>query len=131
MWPNWLFNRTSTRYAACRLLTRALAFFERYSAMARILQIASRILVAMALLAMATALAWPATHSAFMNGGLAMLISAFLSSIWRLCVLRSPIQGRGGALVTINSNPFAYYVGFATLTALCGFLIYVLLKSIW
>ncbi len=22
--PNWLFNRTSTRYAACRLLTRAL-----------------------------------------------------------------------------------------------------------
>lgn len=96
-----------------------------------LLRFISRVCVGLALLGFALALWRPVSFSALLNVGIAGLLLAFLSSLWRHYVIRSPIPVRGGNLISIDEHPVAYRAWFLLASAVSGFMLYVLLQAIF
>jgi hypothetical protein len=96
---------------------------------AQILRHASRVLVALAVVAVVIALLYPTSHSLYVNSAFIGLVLAFLCAFWRIYILKLPIHGRGGALITIAENPIPYRMAFIGGSVLGVFLLYVLIHA--
>lgn len=96
---------------------------------ARSLKHATQGLITLAIISIAIAIVSPASRSSYLVGGLIMLVLAFLCVLWRIFFLKLPINGRGGAVLTIQTHPISYRAAFLAGSLIGGLLLYVLIQS--